>query len=69
MADFSKTTQTQIVNCKCGKTFASCYVPECYQDTDWMKDIRKYSKQGYEVKVIPLSDLKFEPCTCKEVIP
>ena len=58
--------QVQVIKCKCGKVFAMCLAPECYQDAEWMRDIRKYSKKGCTVEIGDSSNFKFEDCTCEK---
>jgi hypothetical protein len=36
----------------CGVVFAACVELHCYQDTEWMRDVRKYSKAGKVVEVV-----------------
>ena len=58
--------KTQIIKCKCGKTFAACTEPECYTDKDWIKSLRKYVLDGCSVEVVDTnSDWKFEKCICE----
>lgn len=55
----------QIVKCKCGSVFAACNEPECYQDMDWLKNLRKYSLDGNTVELIDSDTrLQFRKCTC-----
>jgi len=58
-------SQCQVIKCKCGKVFAMCRVPECYQDSDWMKDVRKYVKKGCIIEVGESKDYNFEKCICE----
>lgn len=30
----------QVIYCRCGKLFAASVVPHCYEDADWMKELR-----------------------------
>ena len=54
----------QIIYCpKCGSGFAGCVEPECYTDNNWIKEMKKYIKQGYKVKTVEKYSL--EKCTCK----
>ena len=52
----------------CGKIFAACTEPECYTDNDWLKSLKKYVKQGYQVGMIEggKGKLRFEICDCKK---
>lgn len=62
-------TKAQVVRYKCcNEIFAACREPECYEDADWHKDIRKYSKQGHKVDFVPLSEFNFGKCKCKDVL-
>lgn len=51
----------------CGEIFAACTEPECYQDADWQKEMRKYIKQGHTVETIDRNDFRFGNCKCNEV--
>jgi hypothetical protein len=58
-------SKTQIVRCpKCKSVFAGCLDPYCYTDKDWLKNIRLYLKQGYEIDLIESKSLHFEKCKC-----
>lgn len=51
--------KAQVVHYKCcNGQFAACVEPHCYSDPDWMKDLRKYAKQGYRISVIELGNGK-----------
>lgn len=54
----------QIIACVCGGVFAACCEPECYEEVDWQKDMRRYVANGCTVKLIPKGELKFSTCTC-----
>jgi hypothetical protein len=54
----------QIINCLCGATIAACRVPECYEDAEWQKNMRKYVRKGYTVEIHENSNWKFGGCTC-----
>lgn len=54
---------TQQVKCQCGAVFAACAVPDCFEDKDWMKSIRQYSKSGCEIIMVE-NGVQFSPCTC-----
>ena len=58
--------ESQVIQCKCGGVIAACRTPECYQETDWMKDLRKYAKKGYTIQT--LSHDKWQwGCKCKAI--
>lgn len=55
--------QFQTVACgTCNQIFASCWVPECYQDAGWQKDLRKYSAQGAIINIV--DKFEFGICEC-----
>lgn len=56
----------QIINCKCGKTFAASKEPECYIDKEWQKQLSKYVKNGCTVKMVHPGEWAFEKCECKK---
>lgn len=57
----------QVVKYKCcDKVFAGCVEPYCYEDSDWMKDIRKYSKEGHLIQMIEQKDFEFGECLCNK---
>lgn len=58
--------QLQTIICKCGAAIAACTVPECYEEADWMKDVRKYSKKGYSIEIKDAGEFSFGKCTCVE---
>ena len=53
MQEADKLHRSQVILCTCGKVFAACLDPLCYHESDWMRDVRKYSKQGYKVEMRP----------------
>ncbi len=55
----------QVIKCKCGAIFAACIAPECYTDSEWLKDVKKYSKEGCEIDTIPKSEFAFGKCSCE----
>lgn len=67
--DVSRSAQrlAQVIVCKCGSKFAACVAPECYTEADWMKDVRKYVKQGCTVEVVEAGSFRFERCKCAEL--
>lgn len=59
--------KAQVIKCKCGKIFAACREPECYEDAQWMRDLRKYVKNGNTVELLDLDKFTFESCACKKI--
>lgn len=55
----------QIVKCKCGSIFAACVEPNCYEDTDWTKNLSEYSKKGYVIEMVESNGFKFSNCSCE----
>jgi hypothetical protein len=55
----------QVVKCKCGEIFAGYREPECFEDAEWHKDIRKWIKMGYTVETA--ERIKFGECKCNEI--
>ena len=53
----------QVIVCKCGSQIAGCWEPHCYEDRDWLKNIRDYSKKGYLIKMV--SSPSLSECKCK----
>ena len=56
----------QTIECKCGNTFAACAVPDCYTDTKWQKELRKYVNEGCTVSLKEDTSLNFKKCTCND---
>lgn len=57
--------KAQIIKYKCcGKVFAACTEPHCYEDSDWQKDLRKYIKQGHTVETVQRAGFEFGECKC-----
>jgi hypothetical protein len=55
----------QVIKCKCGSIFAASKVPECYQDKEWLKNLRKYSLDSCNVEIIENDkSIQFEKCEC-----
>lgn len=52
----------QIIKCSHGEIFAACCVPECYEDVDWQREMRKYIKNGCTVEMI--EKFEFGECDC-----
>lgn len=63
----------QLICCPCGNGFAACREPECYEETDWQRDMRKYVKKGCTVKLIENGTLttgnNWAECTCPNMNP
>lgn len=60
----------QCISCPCGKVFAACREPECYEDAEWQKDMRKHVKKGCSVKMVDNGVGKlFDKCTCPNMNP
>ncbi len=57
--------QVQTIICKCGSMIAACLEPYCYQDEEWMKDVRSYSNRGYEIKMTTAGEGKANLKLCK----
>jgi DNA-binding sugar fermentation-stimulating protein len=58
--------KTQIIKCpKCNAVFAACLEPNCYIDKDWLKSLKKYIQEGFEVDYVQQGNLQFSKCTCK----
>lgn len=56
----------QTVKCKCGTIVAACLEPYCYEDVEWMRKVRKYSKKGYSIEMANDVTARFGNCTCNE---
>lgn len=55
----------QVVKKKCcGAVFAGCCEPECYIDSDWLRELKKYVKEGCTVEMINKGEFAFGRCTC-----
>ena len=59
----------QCINCPCGKTFAACAEPYCYEEAEWQEDMRNYIKRGCSVKMAENGAWKFEGCSCPNMKP
>ena len=59
--------QAQAVYCKCGSLVAACMAPHCYEDSEWQKDVRKFSKDGYKIKMVDPEEVRLtlDSCKCK----
>ena len=49
----------QVVKCKCGAKYAACTGPDCYEDTDWLKDLGKCLKEGGTVEMADADNFRF----------
>lgn len=55
----------QVVKYKCCESvFAACCEPECYTDSDWLKQLKKYVNRGDKVEMV--EDFKFGKCRCNK---
>lgn len=53
----------QIIKYKCcGKVFAACCEPECYTDSEWLKNLKKYVLKGHTVEMA--ESTTFGKCEC-----
>ena len=57
----------QVIICHCKEIIAACRIPEAYEDVEWMKDVRKYSKMGYTIDIKDCSEFKFGSCKCNQI--
>ena len=55
----------QVLVCKCGAKYAACVEPDCYEDSDWLKDLGKCLKDGGTVEIENEEEFKFTSCTCE----
>ena len=58
------TRKIQVLKCKCGATYAACIEPDCYEDTEWLKDLGKCLKDGGTVEMSDTLTFRFEKCKC-----
>ncbi len=57
----------QIIKYKCcGAVFAACCEPECYTDSEWTRNLKKYVERGDKVEMIENGTLKFGKCECSK---
>lgn len=61
-----KKRQLQVIKCLCGASIAACTEPECYEEKDWQKELRRYVKMGYTVSLEDAGSFSFGSCSCKE---
>lgn len=59
----------QVTKCPCGKIFAACKEPMCYEDAEYQKETRKYIKNGCKVEMVNSGEWSFENCTCPNMKP
>lgn len=64
-----KMNRIQVIKYSCcGKVFAACVEPDCYTDSDWQKELRKYVLRGDVVDLIDSSTgLNLSKCECETV--
>lgn len=59
----------QVIKYKCcGTVFAACCEPDCYTDSEWLKNLKKYVNRGDKVEMIERGTLKFGKCECQEKV-
>lgn len=57
--------KVQIIKYKCcNKIFAACRLPECYEDKDWLRNLRKYALRGDIIEIVESKDMHFGKCEC-----
>ena len=59
----------QVTKCPCGKTFAGCIEPYCYQDAEYQRDTRNYIKKGCTIEMVESGSFILEKCTCPNMKP
>jgi hypothetical protein len=60
----------QTISCPCGKVFAACVEPFCYEDAEWQSEMRKYIKRGCTVGLIENGHSNpLQKCTCSGMKP
>lgn len=52
----------EIINCKCGKSFAACV--DGMQDEEWKEQKTEHVKAKCTVHFVDRQDFKFESCDC-----
>tara|TARA_R110000744_G_scaffold128069_1_gene235086 strand:+ start:719 stop:931 length:213 start_codon:yes stop_codon:yes gene_type:complete len=52
----------EIINCKCGKSFAAC--TDGMQDEEWREERIEYVKVGCTINFVDRQDFNFESCDC-----
>ena len=58
----------QIIKCRrCGKTYAGCRVPECYEDRHWQTSVRRAAKQGDIIEMVDAESFTLEACNCDQL--
>jgi hypothetical protein len=58
-------SKSQVLKCKCGKIYAACREPECYEEVSWQRDMRKdIAKRGSTVELLENGQWQFENCVC-----
>ena len=51
----------------CGVIRAACLEPDCYTDSEWLKDTRKHVQGGGTVELLECgSGWTFEKCACEK---
>lgn len=59
----------QVTKCPCGKVFAACREPMCYEDAEYQRNTRNYIKKGCTVAMVEGGTFQFETCTCPNMKP
>lgn len=60
------TRKIQVLVCKCGAKYAACVEPNCYEDSEWLKDLGKCLKDGGTIEMSDSQFFRFEKCKCNE---
>jgi len=56
----------QIVKCQCGITFAASAEPYCYEDKEWLFNLKKYYSIGCKIEMAENGSWSFGNCECDE---
>ncbi len=56
----------QIVSCQCGVTFAACSEPYCYEDKEWIANLKKYFSIGCKILMANNGEWSFGTCECED---
>ena len=51
----------------CGAIRAACIEPDCYTDSEWIRDTKKHVLNGGSVEMVESGTWEFTKCTCKKV--
>ena len=56
-----------VVRCpECDRIFAAAKEPGCYQDAEWMRNLRNYSAKGLKIEMVEFGRVSTEWCDCME---